>query len=155
MHLPKFTSNKKKKMTILGSTTKFVVKLCPKCNYVRPKKIQSGQNFYLRIKNHNLKKIIYNNNYYFFQVKVVLYSDYPGPNVELPLEDRDIIIMFLFYLYLFWHKKKYWSYQLQVDLTLKILGKDHRICNLFRMIYFLPELSRVKPNQLELFATFI
>ena len=39
MHLPKFTSNKKKKMTILGSTTKFVVKLCPKCNYVRPKKI--------------------------------------------------------------------------------------------------------------------
>ena len=45
-------------MTILGSTTKFVVKLCPKCNYVRLKKIQGGHKFYLRIKkNHNLKKL--------------------------------------------------------------------------------------------------
>ena len=87
---------------------------------------------------------------------MVLYSDYPGPNVESPLEDRNIIIMYLFYLYVFWHKKKCGSYQLQVDLiTLKILGKDYRICNLFRMIYFLPELSQVKPNQLELFDTFI
>ena len=38
----------------------------PMCNYVGPKKIKGGHNFFLKIKNHKFFKFIYNNNNNFF-----------------------------------------------------------------------------------------
>ena len=37
----------------------------PMCNYVGPKKIKGGHNFFLKIKNHKFFKFIYNNNNFF------------------------------------------------------------------------------------------
>ena len=84
MNFSKFTSNKKilNGFVILVYTTKFVAELCPKFDYVGPKKIQSGHKYFFKDKKIiKFLKMIYNN-FFFFRLG---WSGCPRLNVKPPV----------------------------------------------------------------------